>query len=88
LSREMKLKADRARGLCASCGYKLRGLSTPVCPECGVDRRARAAIRSRSPENSDGARGSALASSLRRPASFLDGSEALARLAQSRSIWL
>ncbi len=39
---DLRLRAARALGHCASCGYDLRGLSTPVCPECGVDRRARA----------------------------------------------
>lgn len=28
---------DSAAGRCATCGYALRGLSTAVCPECGIE---------------------------------------------------
>lgn len=31
-------KWRRRRGLCAACGYDLRDLRTPLCPECGAAR--------------------------------------------------
>ena len=28
----------RKRGACTTCGYDLRGIATPVCPECGTPK--------------------------------------------------
>jgi|GEM_PF-2193705 len=36
--RQRRQVADDA-GVCGKCAYPVRGLSTPICPECGADRR-------------------------------------------------
>lgn len=28
---------QRARGICQSCGYSTKGLTSSTCPECGVE---------------------------------------------------
>lgn len=38
--RAWRRRDRQTRGLCAKCGYKLEGLPTFVCPECGTARGA------------------------------------------------
>lgn len=38
-----RLRRRQARGECATCGYSLRGLNRPRCPECGTAFDPRAA---------------------------------------------
>jgi hypothetical protein len=33
--RQRRQEERRARGLCLTCGYDLRGISSTLCPECG-----------------------------------------------------
>jgi len=35
MSYEVRQERRRRRGLCVACGYNLRGLPEPRCPECG-----------------------------------------------------
>jgi len=35
--RPLRRRSRRKRGLCVACGYNLKGLPEPRCPECGRD---------------------------------------------------
>jgi hypothetical protein len=47
LRRHRRLNHRRKLGLCLDCGYDLRGLESPRCPECGATFSACDAVRGR-----------------------------------------